>query len=120
MLLFHKSKPKPIYWLCWQRIGDVGGGYGFAGVREIFALVDRVYAELEVGRDSSIFIFNKHNTRVVSRIPSAHGRFLFISIDLDGPGIMSCNRNTALDSSLSSSSSSSSPPFNYGLRTLQG
>ena len=49
MLLLQKSKPKPIDWLHWRRIGDVGGGYGFTGVREIFALVDRVHAELEVG-----------------------------------------------------------------------
>ena len=49
MLLLHKSKPKPIDWLHWRRIRDVGGGYGFADVREIFALVDRVHAELEVG-----------------------------------------------------------------------
>ena len=32
-----------------QRIGDVGDGMGFAGVRESFALVDRVHAELKVG-----------------------------------------------------------------------
>ena len=49
MLLLHKSKPKPIDWLRRRRIGDVGGGYGFAGVREIFALVGQVHAELEVG-----------------------------------------------------------------------
>ena len=34
----------------WERqIGDVGGEMGFIGVRESFALVDRVHAELEVG-----------------------------------------------------------------------
>ena len=49
MLLLHKSKPKPIDWLCRRWIGDVEGGYGFAGVREIFALVGRVHVELEVG-----------------------------------------------------------------------
>ena len=43
-MLLHKSKPKPIDWLCWRQIRDVGGGYGFAGVREIFALVDWVHA----------------------------------------------------------------------------
>ena len=32
-----------------RRIGDVGGEMGFAGVREGFALVDRVHAKLEVG-----------------------------------------------------------------------
>ena len=50
MPLLHKSKPKPIDWLRQQQIKDVGGGYGFTGVREIFALVDLVHAELEVGR----------------------------------------------------------------------
>ena len=50
MPLLHKSKPKPIDWLRRQQIKDVGGGYGFTGVREIFALVDLVHAELEVGR----------------------------------------------------------------------
>ena len=49
MLLLHKSKPKQIDWLRQRQIEDVGGGYGFAGVREIFALVDWVHAELEVG-----------------------------------------------------------------------
>ena len=49
MPLLHKSKPKPIDWLHRQQIKDVGGGYGFTGVREIFALVDWVHAELEVG-----------------------------------------------------------------------
>ena len=49
MLLLHKSKPKPIDYLHRWQIEDVGGGYGFAGVREIFSLVDRVHAELEVG-----------------------------------------------------------------------
>ena len=43
-MLLHKSKPKPIDWLCWRHIRDVGGGYGFAGMREIFALVDWVHA----------------------------------------------------------------------------
>ena len=34
----------------WERqIGDVGGEMGFTSVRESFALVDRVHAELEVG-----------------------------------------------------------------------
>ena len=34
----------------WERqIRDVGGEMGFIGVRESFALVDRVHAELEVG-----------------------------------------------------------------------
>jgi len=34
----------------WEgRIGDVGGEMGFAGVRESFALVDRVHLEFEVG-----------------------------------------------------------------------
>ena len=47
MLLLHKSKPKPIDWLRQRRIGDVRGGYGFAGVRDIFDLVDRVHAGLE-------------------------------------------------------------------------
>ena len=37
----------PVTWE--QRIGDVGDGMGFAGVREIFALADRVHAELKVG-----------------------------------------------------------------------
>ena len=32
-----------------QQIGDVGGEMGFTSVRESFALVDRVHAELEVG-----------------------------------------------------------------------
>nr|POE62687.1 hypothetical protein CFP56_23219 [Quercus suber] len=32
-----------------QRIGEVGGEMGFASVRESFALVDRVHAELKVG-----------------------------------------------------------------------
>ena len=49
MLLLHKSKPKPINWLRQRQIGDVRGGYGFAGVRDIFDLVDRVNVELEVG-----------------------------------------------------------------------
>ena len=49
MLLLHKSKPKPIDWLRWRRIRDVGGGYGFAGIREIFALVDCGHVELKVG-----------------------------------------------------------------------
>ena len=49
MLLLYKSKPKPIDWLRRWRIGYVGGGYGFVGVSEIFALVDRVNVELEVG-----------------------------------------------------------------------
>ena len=49
MLLLHKSKLKPIDWLCWRRIEDVGGGYGFVSVREIFSLVDQVDAELEMG-----------------------------------------------------------------------
>ena len=35
-------------WHHWRWIEDVGGGYGFIGVRESFALVDRVHAELEV------------------------------------------------------------------------
>ena len=48
MLLLHKSKPTPIDWLRQRRIGDVRGGYGFAGVRDIFDLVDRVHAGLEV------------------------------------------------------------------------
>ena len=38
MLLLHKSKPKPIDWLRRWWIRDVGGGYGFASVREIFFL----------------------------------------------------------------------------------
>ena len=50
MLLLHKSNPKPIDWLRRRQIGDVGGGYGFAGMREIFTLVDRVHAELEVSK----------------------------------------------------------------------
>ena len=29
MLLLHKSNPKPIDWLYWWQIEDVGGGYGF-------------------------------------------------------------------------------------------
>ena len=33
-----------------RRIGDVGGEMGFAGVRESFALVDCVHAELKVGK----------------------------------------------------------------------
>ena len=49
MLLLHKSKPKPIDWLRRLQIRDVGGGYSLIDVREIFALVDRVHAELEVG-----------------------------------------------------------------------
>ena len=49
MPLLHKLKPKPIDWLRRRQIEDVGGGYGFAGVREIFALVDQVHAEHEVG-----------------------------------------------------------------------
>ena len=32
-----------------QRIGDVGVEMGFVGVRESFALVDQVHAELEMG-----------------------------------------------------------------------
>ena len=49
MLLLHKSKPKPIDWLCQRQIEDVAGGYGFTSVREIFALVDWVHADLKVG-----------------------------------------------------------------------
>ena len=37
----------PATWEQW--IGDVGGEMGFTGVRESFALVDRVHAELKVG-----------------------------------------------------------------------
>ena len=31
-----------------RRVGDVGDGMGFAGVRKSFSLVDRVHAELKV------------------------------------------------------------------------
>ena len=37
----------PVMWE--RRVGDVGDGMGFAGVRKSFSLVDRVHAELKVG-----------------------------------------------------------------------
>ena len=41
---------KSVLLAMWERwIGDVGGEMGFAGVRESFAFVDWVHAELKVG-----------------------------------------------------------------------
>ena len=52
------QNPNPYIGFAGRQIEDVGGGYGFAGVREILALVDQVHAGTRLAMfDREIFNF---------------------------------------------------------------